>query len=322
MNKIRYYWTRFRQWQKRPYQPEPLNDEQHVCLNCGESFNGQYCPRCGQNSNTDRLTPRRLLAGFLDVWGAGNRSMPRNILHLLFRPGYMIADYLKGHRQPYFPPFKMLFIFVTTFFIITSITGHLYKMGDSNNQTAINIEKIGNVVHLIISDTTTIELNGKSRPLINYRNAEHKLQVKNRSQKFIKKLHNSQLWLDDHRAVSILIYQCFFAFFAWLLFRKSPRMGNLALSEQLFAQIFISSQIVILSFLYFLLSLLWVKGGDDDLPGLVSAIIYLIDYKQLYGFGWWKTLWKNMLLACFTFISVTTSVFLIVIISILLLVQI
>ena len=263
-----------------------------------------------------------MLAGFLDVWGAGNRSMPRNILHLLFRPGYMIADYLKGHRQPYFPPFKMLFIFATIFFIITSITGHFYYMRESNNKASIDIEKLGNVVHEIITDTTTIEVNGNRRTLINFRNAEHQLLVKNRSQKFIKKIHNSQNWLNDHQAVGIIIYQCFFAFAAWLIFRKSPRMGQLTFSEQLFAQVFISSQIVILSFFYFFISMLWIKGGEDDLPGYINALVYLIDYKQIYGFGWWKTFWKSCLLFIISYISFFAILILMILGSIIFLIHV
>ena len=111
---IREIYQRFRLWQRTPTATAPLAPgEQHVCKNCGESFDGRYCPRCGQAGKTARLTLRNVMANALDVWGAGNRSMPRNILHLLLRPGYMIADYLQGHRQPYYPPFKMLFIFVT-----------------------------------------------------------------------------------------------------------------------------------------------------------------------------------------------------------------
>lgn len=83
----------------------------HVCANCNYTFAGNFCPRCGQSRHGgNRLTIRLTLKRAFDVWGLGNRSLPRTILHLFYRPGFMIQDYLKGKRQAYFPPFKILFL--------------------------------------------------------------------------------------------------------------------------------------------------------------------------------------------------------------------
>lgn len=46
----------------------------------------------------------------MNMWGAGNRSMPYSLLQLLGRPGNFIYDYLSGKRQVSYPPFRMLFI--------------------------------------------------------------------------------------------------------------------------------------------------------------------------------------------------------------------
>ncbi|MBP3227168.1 MAG: DUF3667 domain-containing protein [Bacteroidaceae bacterium] len=80
----------------------------HVCRHCGHAFNGRLCPQCGMPGGWTRFTWRRLLNGFLDIWGLGNRPMFRSMGHLLWRPGYMVRDYLGGHYLSYFPPFKML----------------------------------------------------------------------------------------------------------------------------------------------------------------------------------------------------------------------
>ena len=45
----------------------------------------------------------------MDLWGFGSRSMLHTLQQLLFRPGYLISDYISGKRQVSFPPVKMLF---------------------------------------------------------------------------------------------------------------------------------------------------------------------------------------------------------------------
>jgi len=104
-------WLRaFRIWQRRPYQVAPLSDHSHQCSSCATSFQGNFCPRCGQSAQIGRFSFKKSFLLFLDVWGLGNRGMFRTIRDLMFRPGYMIRDYLRGMQSAYFPPFKMFFL--------------------------------------------------------------------------------------------------------------------------------------------------------------------------------------------------------------------
>ena len=103
-----------------------------VCSNCGESYTGRLCPQCGQPGTWTRYTWKQMFINVLDIWGLGNRPMFRTLKELFWRPGYMVRDYLNGHRQFYFPPFKLLavsvilllfFNFVVTSFL-TSVCGN------------------------------------------------------------------------------------------------------------------------------------------------------------------------------------------------------
>ena len=306
---IKKWWTDFRKWQRTPYVPAPLTQNQHVCVNCSESFDGDYCPRCGQKGNTKRLTLKNVLTSALDVWGAGNHSMLRNIIHLTFRPGYMIGDYLKGHRQPYFPPFKMLFIFVTVFLIFVS--GVRWSMGIKPEESKIHqvdhaLEKgLDNAEERTLKDVAReVDKEDIGEAAEDLKEAKNRIQwSKNKefSAKDIKEslvyqsFRKSLLWISDNRALSILAWQLIVAVSVWLLFRRSPRMGKLSLSEQFFVQVFISSQIILFSFIFYVCSLPWVPGGEDDFPGDLMLLTYYFDYKQLFGFGWWKTLWRSLL---------------------------
>lgn len=296
--KIIDYYQRFRQWQISPTPTEPVDDySAYVCVNCGESFDGRYCPRCGQKGDTRRLTLHNVLSNALDVWGAGNRSMPRNIIHLLLRPGYMIADYLRGHRQPFFPPFKMLFIFVTTFLMVVSVVRWAKDVKDPGHETLTEV----------LSRSATDGAVDYSKLSIDEQSI-HEFEARRKT--IGAMLGTLDKWLNDHRAISIVLLQFFVAVSIWIFFRHSKRLPRLSLSEQLFVQVFISSQILLISMIYFLLSLLWLPAGEDDLPNVISTVVYVIDYKQLFGYSWWGTLWR----AAASWILIVLSIVILVVI--------
>ena len=113
-------WQAFRKWQERPYEVAPMSEERHCCMTCGTEFQGNCCPRCGQSSRIGRYSFKKAFLLFLDVWGIGNRSMFRTLRDLIFRPGYMIRDYLSGMQMAYFPPFKLFFLLIALSLVVES----------------------------------------------------------------------------------------------------------------------------------------------------------------------------------------------------------
>lgn len=90
-------------------------------MNCKTRFTGNYCPRCGQSAGVSRFTFRQAISRTLEVWGLGNRSLPRTLLHLIYRLGYMIGDYLEDRQAPFFPPIKMLFLVTTAYIVVSDL---------------------------------------------------------------------------------------------------------------------------------------------------------------------------------------------------------
>lgn len=95
-----------------------------TCPNCGEHYTGRICPQCGQAGTWQRYTWRQAILNFLDIWGLGNRPIFRTIGELFWRPGYMIRDYLDGHRQFYFPPFKLVAVTVLLMIFVEMLIGN------------------------------------------------------------------------------------------------------------------------------------------------------------------------------------------------------
>lgn len=74
----------------------------HVCLHCNNEYVGDYCPVCGQRFDVERFTWSYVYQNiFTGLFNLGEGFL-RTLVDLLYRPGYMIRDYLEGHRKPYF----------------------------------------------------------------------------------------------------------------------------------------------------------------------------------------------------------------------------
>ncbi len=118
--KLKQLYVRFRDWQRNPFHFKPMAREAHQCLNCGQQYKGNYCPNCGQKSDTGRLGWHSVFAKVFDVWDVEKNALPTTLLHLLLRPGYMICDYLDGRRRPYYSPVMLVFILAIADAIVES----------------------------------------------------------------------------------------------------------------------------------------------------------------------------------------------------------
>ena len=106
---IRTKWQEFRAWQENPMQYR-IDETEHVCNNCGHTFKGNYCPVCSQSARQGRITWLAIWQGIGQLWGIESRSAIYTLWQLLWRPGYLVRDYISGKRQVSYPPVKLLFI--------------------------------------------------------------------------------------------------------------------------------------------------------------------------------------------------------------------
>jgi len=96
------------------------------CTNCGKVLQeaDNYCPNCGQENDNKRQTfgkvMSHLILDFLHIDSRVTQSIPA----LLFRPGYLTKEYLKGKRQQYLDPIKMFITIVVVYFILASFGNH------------------------------------------------------------------------------------------------------------------------------------------------------------------------------------------------------
>jgi hypothetical protein len=118
---IKTLFARFRTWQRQPFNYRTVSSDVHHCLNCGYDYTGNFCSRCGQEAGTGRLDWHVIWDGLLDVFDVEKRSLPLTIWHLLFRPGYLISDYLDGRRRNCYPPILLIFMLSIAFTFVDEL---------------------------------------------------------------------------------------------------------------------------------------------------------------------------------------------------------
>ncbi len=88
------------------------------CPNCGARLRGQYCGECGQRARSRMISLWELLReAFDDLFDVDSRLW-RTLLTLLFRPGLLTRDYLRGRQARYMPPFRTYLVLSLLFFIV------------------------------------------------------------------------------------------------------------------------------------------------------------------------------------------------------------
>lgn len=277
----------FKEWQQRPYQVAPLSQEEHTCATCGTSYQGNYCPRCGQSSRIGRYSLKVAFLLFLDVWGLGNRGMFRSIRDLLLRPGYMIRDYLGGMQMAYFPPFKMFFLLATLSILVN---GGLNIKGDNQFETAVqSYERTFDMsIRTVPADENASVETGKDKADIELQD-----RINNNVRSFIR-------FVFDHQAIIELVWLLVLSLPLYVLFRNCPAIPDLYYTEFFVAMVYITNMMNIVStFLSFFCV-------DLNINGFVSPLLSIIALKQLCGYSYLRTILG--LIASFVIITIAVMI--------------
>ncbi|UKK53797.1 DUF3667 domain-containing protein [Prevotella sp. E2-28] len=277
----------FKEWQLRPYQVAPLSQEKHTCATCGTSYQGNYCPRCGQSSRIGRYSLKTAFLLFLDVWGLGNRGMFRSIRDLLLRPGYMIRDYLGGMQMAYFPPFKMFFLLATLSILVNS---GLNIRGENQLEQAVQTyeRSFDMNIQIIPAEENAAVESGEGKA-----DVELQDRINGSARAFFR-------FLIDHQTIIELVWLLVLSLPLYVLFRKCPAIPDLFYTEFFVAMVYITNLMNIVStiFSFFCVDLVII--------GLLPPLLSIIALKQLSGYSYLRTIFG--LVASFAIISIVVMI--------------
>ena len=294
MNNLQNRYKRYKEWKLQPHQVAPLSDEQHECATCGTRYDGNYCPRCGQSAKIGRYSFKNAFLLFLDVWGLGNRGMFRSIRDLILRPGYMIRDYLRGMQMAYFPPFKLFFLLLALWLVVDS--GLNIQLVNRDKQNEKETEEFFSRFNPKVSLTEDEKVDEKKQT-----EAQEKVEKKTGKpltkeekkerfeQEYERRSGEVGDWIEQHSSLLVLAGLLLFSLPLYLLFRRSPSIPDLRLSECFVAMVYITDMILIYGIIP---SLLCFSVKADIYYDLLSLLLAIIPIKQLSGYSYFSTIWR------------------------------
>ena len=288
MKNLHNRYKRYREWKLEPHQVAPLSEEQHECATCGTHYEGNYCPRCGQSARIGRYSFKKAILLFLDVWGLGNRGMFRSIRDLILRPGYMIRDYLRGMQMAYFPPFKMFFLLLALWLVVDSGLNIQFVNRDKQNEK--ETEQIFSRLKPKVTMSEDDKADEKKTGILFTKEEKEKMF----NQEYERRSGEVGDWIEQHSSLLVLAGLLLFSLPLYLLFRRSPAIPDLRLSECFVAMVYITDMILIYGIIP---SLLCFSVKAEIYYDLLSLLLAIIPIKQLSGYSYFSTIWR--LLAAF-----------------------
>ena len=99
----------------------------------------------------------------------------------------------------------------------------------------------------------------------------------------VKEVDDAIAWINSQKSWATLFVRCVYILPTWLAFRFAPGYPRHTLPEGFFLQVFVSVQALLLGLFCF---------GNEIVEYVLCEVYMYITYRQLFGYGWWGTLWR------------------------------
>lgn len=193
------------------------------CLNCGYEFQNadSFCPICGQKNHQINTSFGHLLHEAVEGLLHFDSKTIRTIMALIFKPGFLTAEYNLGRRVVHIPPVR-LYIFISfIFFLLINLTSKPGHQIQTDRKSGLTIQ---------MSGINSGELRGLSDDqvdsLMTVRNIE-KTAFKKYILRQLTRMANEGSEVFFHTLLKNISYMMFFLmpFFAVILmfFFRSPK---------------------------------------------------------------------------------------------------
>ena len=92
-----------------------------ACRNCAVTLQGRYCHACGQKAVASVVSVRELLHEvFHEFAHLDDSKIVKTLKLLLFKPGELTAEFLRGRRAGYIPPLRLYLVCSLLFFALAA----------------------------------------------------------------------------------------------------------------------------------------------------------------------------------------------------------
>lgn len=107
------------------------------CANCEAPLGGHYCSNCGQEAVLHHASTREFLHEFVGHYVALEGKLWGSLARLVFRPGLLTNEYMRGRRVRFVQPLRLYLSFSLLFFALLKFGGyHADAAGDQDDPQA------------------------------------------------------------------------------------------------------------------------------------------------------------------------------------------
>jgi hypothetical protein len=100
------------------------------CPNCEAVLTGAFCANCGQEAHLHHASTREFLHEFIGHYVAIEGKLWGTMSRLLFRPGALTNEYIRGRRVRFVQPLRIYLTLSLLFFAVLKFTGGFEPMID------------------------------------------------------------------------------------------------------------------------------------------------------------------------------------------------
>jgi hypothetical protein len=106
------------------YIDEATESDGPVCPTCGQTAEGKFCAKCGEQIHVKPdYSFRGLVAEALNVFTNLESNIFRSFAFLIAKPGLLTAEYFAGRRKRYLKPLQLFIFCNVIFFFFQAFTG-------------------------------------------------------------------------------------------------------------------------------------------------------------------------------------------------------
>ncbi|HEX5343947.1 MAG TPA: DUF3667 domain-containing protein [Duganella sp.] len=116
------------------------------CANCDTPLSGHFCSNCGQEAVLHHASTREFLHEFIGHYVALEGKLWGSLKRLIFQPGELTNEYIRGRRVRYVQPLRMYLTFSVLFFALLKFTGgdaHVEQQSGGQSIAATTIKAAG-----------------------------------------------------------------------------------------------------------------------------------------------------------------------------------
>jgi hypothetical protein len=103
------------------------------CANCDSPLGGHYCANCGQEAVLHQASTREFLHEFIGHYVALEGKLLGSLARLVFRPGLLTNEYMRGRRVRFVEPLRLYLSFSLLFFALLKFGD--FQLVDTNTNT-------------------------------------------------------------------------------------------------------------------------------------------------------------------------------------------